>query len=1789
MKIIDNRYKIDKNIYNDFFVEAYKVEDLWKNDKAKFLKLYHYNLQKELIDYFTTNQIKISNLKHRNILHSEKFDIVDTIDTKKTNMIMYYSIANYIGHITLEDKNMTLKFEEKLNVLLDIILAINFLHYRGYTYRFLNPTHIFIVENNTAKLQNISNMIEKMFINKYSEFERRFLSQNIIENNKNENVTVDYYSLAQIIKYMFLEESESLSYLNECHGGIKTLEFFNSVAKNLEKQSFKLEKINLVNLADSIIKFFKIDYNYDLIKERDMLFLQNNIIGRDKEISRLMELDDSVSKKLNVSNISIINGEYGIGKTRFLKEISHRLRLKNRSVYSIQVKKRPDDDILDICNLLRQSMPETPSDLKEKYRVEFSSILPELRLNSDSERILDIGNNSEKYRIYNRIDNYLKDLSLSRTIYLLLDDIHNCNNEFLNLLDYLVNALNGSNVIFILSYDENEIETKKNIKLRIKDWEKNLNASEIRLHKLDLEEIGKIIRDIMGISYVPLDMSSTLFKESQGNPRRIEELVNYLYNIGQLHMGSNGEWIFKTEDYSDIYIPSSIDAMMLQQLNIVQEKYYQIIKIMAIFEDLLHKDILIEMLDIEEDQLELLFEELSDMRLIEKKLVDWGYSYSVNSDELKKMIYFEIPENEKIILHKKAVQIIEALDSELYDSMFEELIYQLMKSKQKNKVLRVILSKVKTLENRYGSQAKYLLDKAYNIAHKDQDDLIKLEILKKIVDIFLIRGELSEDNTYLKEYIHLAELLDSKINILNYKKVITEIYFKRGKINLCEEQISEINAINKDVKLITFDLYALTATALINVQRGELLIAKQQLQEAKKTAKRHNLYGYLGNIYNRMGIIENLNGNQEIASEYYEKSYDFFIKDKNITESVKPINNLGNIYVDYLNNKEKATEYYQKGMEISAKYGIKKSQIIFLINISELSLSNHEYDKALEYILEANEMAIDLHYVDSIIISQAILGKIYLAIDKYKEAYKCYKYLKDIFKDREITDIELLLYGYDFLGSFYMYGGDWDKAQKYIEIEKDLAFKSNIRQYYRSKFKLILIDFFRNNKFNKAIVDKFIDEYKSTPYIEDFREALLNLIILNIIKGDKLYAVKFLEYDGEIKGKVELEKLNKIRSIALNLLSSAQNDKDNLAEVEKILRNEYCDFQNMVTVHIADRYAKQNKYKKAIKYYIEAIDYIYKRTMKIPKWELKVTFIKSRNTDYIKDKIVEMLNNEYGKKINFLKIDNISSEVNNDVLKKYFDFNGVIEAIGKEKFAQIVKVDSYGDAFNIENVESLLSILKDDYKYNLDLILGYLSKETVATKASILEYDKETDSYNIVSSLNTDLNIDINKNILKIANRTQKGLLLTNDEDDSFSLSYRNCLSEGITAMICFPIDINNILSKPVGERRKYINKENNIIGYLLLETDRGFNEFNEDALDLIENILYLIYVNLENNKLKLIATTDKLTGTFTRKYYEEIFKDIIDSEKLTNQGFSLFMIDLDKFKAINDTYGHRKGDEVLKKVGKIIKDSVRSTDIVARYGGEEFVVLLKGTTEKEALAIGEKIRKNVENVSIKGLENGITLSIGVSIYPSHSKFKEDLVEKADQALYYAKQTGRNKVCIWDYNMDDSFERVDKLAGILTGTSEIDNKNILGFIQIIQLTEEKGDLKQKIYKFLGELLNVIDAETATIMVLDKSEKKHYTRIKSNENFIDTPVLNRQIIDRVISNKKGEFLIDWDDLKNSETVSGIPSWKSVIVVPMIRNGDIKGLVYITAPLKKKEFDFNSFNLAKNYASIFTSLL
>jgi len=182
---------------------------------------------------------------------------------------------------------------------------------------------------------------------------------------------------------------------------------------------------------------------------------------------------------------------------------------------------------------------------------------------------------------------------------------------------------------------------------------------------------------------------------------------------------------------------------------------------------------------------------------------------------------------------------------------------------------------------------------------------------------------------------------------------------------------------------------------------------------------------------------------------------------------------------------------------------------------------------------------------------------------------------------------------------------------------------------------------------------------------------------------------------------------------------------------------------------------------------------------------------------------------------------------------------------------------------------------------------------------------------------------------------------------------------------------------------------------------------------DVTDMAVSKLELQTSNFALEKLSRTDKLTKLNNRGYWEECLCKEFTRFKRTQQPTSLIMLDIDHFKKVNDTHGHLAGDEVIRQTSDVIRQSIRDTDIPGRYGGEEFVIILINTSPDDAYILAERLRKNIEALTIcyESLEIQFTVSLGIAeagTQDNHMKW----LECADNGLYTSKETGRNRTTI---------------------------------------------------------------------------------------------------------------------------------------------------------------------------------
>lgn len=215
------------------------------------------------------------------------------------------------------------------------------------------------------------------------------------------------------------------------------------------------------------------------------------------------------------------------------------------------------------------------------------------------------------------------------------------------------------------------------------------------------------------------------------------------------------------------------------------------------------------------------------------------------------------------------------------------------------------------------------------------------------------------------------------------------------------------------------------------------------------------------------------------------------------------------------------------------------------------------------------------------------------------------------------------------------------------------------------------------------------------------------------------------------------------------------------------------------------------------------------------------------------------------------------------------------------------------------------------------------------------------------------------------------------------------------------------------------LNIHNECIGHLcLLSTqEKAFTTKTENIIQLIAKDFSMVFeLMLLYDETRELSIKDGLTKLYNKRYFLEVLEKEFSRSKRFDSSLSFIILDIDHFKAVNDTYGHLQGDNILKEMGAIVSSNIRKIDFPARYGGEEFVIITPNTRLQEAKVIAEKIRSateshafTAENASMK-----ITISLGISTVTDKVEDKLALIKFADDALYKAKHGGRNQVCLME-------------------------------------------------------------------------------------------------------------------------------------------------------------------------------
>ncbi|WP_194192288.1 GGDEF domain-containing protein [Clostridium chrysemydis] len=1746
MRVINGKYKIIDKIREYGGVSEYKVSDIEKDNYFTLSICNNEIMNLNLRNYLCKNFKSIRNLNCIGIFNIFDLININSIDGIVIENKQYGFLSEYFSDIIdINDRLSVCTKEEKIKVFMKIAANLNTINRKGYVYKDITLKNIKMVSLDdkryiiklpsvlSVELNNMENLILENSSNDFRE--------NIILGEKENNLL----ELMKIYKEIFINDEIDRE--------------LDNIIKDQINDKYNIDRFYTI---DEFITFInkKLGKRFPRFhyKSINKIIDDIDVAGRNIEIDNIMKKFLNSSESGFKSKFMIYNGVLGTGKTKFLEEIKARLKF----VYNIPVLQIPKKKNLEEMQKTKKAI------ISEVYRV------LNIDIGDNISRFVDnLSNKNEDYNLEETRINYqimndgikiLEKYTKNSKVVILIDNLEK-HNMFLKMyVKHLASNLNRINNILVIATIES-YERDTELERMVGSLKSEVDISE---YKLDLfneyytrDMVSKMLNSNKDIDKI----SKLIHEESLGNPGMISERIRDLFSKGKLYVsGKTGYWI---SDFGREIerIPKRFEVDYKDKLNIMEEDEFLVLKRLSTFNFPISEELILNDILPKKEEYVYAYYRIKEENILIQNFTDLGVTIGFKDYFYKRMIYKNIDKIGRKKIHRQNLLCLKSYENS-NNYYIEEVIYQLEQAEEFESMVEKGLEYGEKL-SKEGDESK-AIDVYKNILTHTKDKE-RCVLCYKIAALYRKVEYYNESYTFYSESRNLAK--EYKLLDIEIKSIIFMAY-----IQIERRRFEKVSGLLNDIKYLLngYDyplgkayVYYIKALYMYNLGLREEAsdISKIGLEVIKGDGLevvRARLCSFLFR-YN----IESSRNERTLKDMEY--CLDIFLKNGDWQEYLSALINTGIYLAEVSRDFKQAESIFKRANKEGKSRNIIRVQFKALINLSHLKIYEGDYKEAENLTEEAISLIksskvlenyILVAYWNLIYIS-ALSGKIIRMI----KLRKMVEGQEDINKltNRYVINLELVK------SNYYFYLGDFEKARleaKKLSNGESLNTVSNI--LYNLKYKLMQIteetDEEEIIETVKSIMNLKEDETLKRIIARYFSEVIVNLYKLNRIDlAKKLisiigrHSIDITTLDEakyvEIQFVYREYGLNTLINRALRIIgfTKSENDKLNLNYM------------------IGKCYENIGSSRKSIYYYYEAFVIVSRRINSINEGKLK--FINLKSNLNIFNSLTLCIKNVLGKDFKIGKVEEFRS------LNDYYKFINEMSVNNLFKinnFRETVIEDYQNTYYNYNNdIKYVLNSFSDNILNNIELILKYIANKTLSTSA-LLTYNDLNGENKILASYR----IKEEKFLEKRLNKNIKvDEIIVNE----------NSLTEDTIGMEPLDDDIKsclyiNIKSK-IGSRNKHV-------GQLLVLADKAINNINYESKKEIKELEAVLIFLIEQYKINLASTRDKLTGAYNRAYFEKAYSDIIDYSNYKNAHFSLVIFDIDNFKGVNDKYGHPVGDVVLKNISDIVSKNKAKDDIFCRYGGEEFVIILPLKDEKLAFSQAELIRHKIEEADILKGKRELTISLGIATYNVHSKNKNDLIKMADEALYEAKKTGKNKVKVWETEFSKQSEYNDKLAGILTGNAAYDYDKVSSMIEMLNITKSKNDKITKIYEMMKKLIIKTDSTESYIFFVEHDRILDMKRVvKDFEGFSEIGYFNKDIIREVRINREGIYTIDWEEIKEVGSLETIPKWHSICVLPLIKGEKLKGILYFSAPAYIKEFDFKDFNYIQTLSDYISILL
>lgn len=1796
MKILNLRYKIDHQIAKDSCGTVYAARDMLQQDKLVSLRVFNSEYSKtEFVQGLIGRFMFLKSVKHPNLTELYEFDRLTTVDHKPSSKTRYFYTSEYIEDLPKADYR-SLSVEDAKDAFVELMRMLSYLHFRGIVYQYLNFINInLFFENKRIRVKLVDLIAVGLFkdINTISDYRiSLFIPPEVIW-SQHFDYSSDIYALGHLLYYLHYRldyEKHSLNdiYDKEGHNDNEINKLIRKMISNyVEDRNYDIN-----HLMDDYCQIHRMSIPFDDQTYYNRIHFGTKLIGREKDFEEIYEsIIDKFDKKIHLNGV-IISGEAGIGKSRFLRELAYILKMQGYENITIEITAEYQQDFALFSQILRTifKQGDVPQELIHKYGSELTKIVSDIsqRYKINPAEVLE--GEREQLKLSNRIFNFLMDYSAYKPILLIVDNIDFANRYDLIVLDYLLRNQKDLQLYIATSVNKNTLDESSNVSL----WEDSKRVKYYQLNKFNYDDANQLIKHILGMNKKPINFTTRVMKEAEGNPRRIEEIIQNLYLNKKIYVQQHKNWyISDIDDLDELEFSRDSENAVSINLDALTELQREILNIASVFSEAVDYDILARMLgtsDLLMDSLKALIE----INILSEKFGDFGYTYNFNNRHMADGILKLLSDEERKCYHERISILLEDDFKTKQHFVTESLIYHLKLSDQVDKAVKFCFLAAERMKqiNIY-SQAISFYKRAIELRLQKQQEERIPEILLQIAEIHLMLGQQHEAELNFEQTSKIARIHNKQNEYVDALNGLTQIAIIKSELSRAYNYYNEAHRVAIENGYVEGELKSAYMQCKIFLVTNDFdsiqAVAEKNLVIADETGHKK----FVGLFLNELGIAFSYRENHiEEAVKYLNDSYELLSEIGEELESTKALNNLGVILLDEKANILGARANFEKIVEYYETYNIISDKSIMLNNIGETYFIENKYVEALEFFNMAYKLAEETND-DSMSFTLLInICRNYIDTGDYDKAYLLLKKLEADYQNDKNRGLDTMFYFLVHV-DFFMKTKNLESAEKWLIQYRVADLK------IPSAFELVMeilnfkLRYYKENYLNsgKNVDTQWLRELakrvKSGYAIKLTREMILEICV-DLIHSRKFILVQ--ELLSIEKSFINIYDTSYLSTLRLVLETAYESNREKIYDqILETSKSSLVDEQVWIVYKaLGDEYFVRNNYFKAISSYMMAIDILHKLSHRIPN-NYRDSYIMNDEIKLdLKYRINELKRRIIGTKGSEKSYGYSDYEVSS--ADEFFNLADITDLYKNPNFLRTVQqiyFEKYETRF--EHINDLIRCLQSDELHNIKQMLLYFVQYCFADRGYVIVLDENGNKQEIIKSSPNLPDPDVS-NLMKNISSDDDGIIISFIEQNTNS----PLLGKNLKGIICIPITKmqGNDTGEVDVERRRLSNQQflKDRLGYIYLETDNIFNNFSRDSYKHIKTLMNLLFVMMDNYTLKKISTNDKLTGVFLRKHFEDLMYLEVGRAKTNNTTFSLVMCDIDKFKSVNDTFGHRKGDEILRKIGQILNQRLRITDLVGRYGGEEFVILLPMTAAAEAFEVCDSVRLEIENQKLLGSDFPLTMSFGIATFPDHGSGDEELLEKADQALYFSKNNGRNKTTLWDPNIGNVGVRFDKLAGILSGNISKDTRNIQAMVNMLSAIRDQREPQERALVFLNNVMDITEATQSMILVFNGTTlRKWYGRDKGSQTWLETLNFDNLTLNEFCHKEQGEYYINWNDLEDVELESGVPKWKSVIFLPQKMDNGEKAVLLLSVPIAEKEFDFADFNFVSSMGGLLTTLL